>query len=160
MLLPCSVVLCPLILLCCSYSLFHSVINMIILQWLSFVSLHQYLASRRARGSPSTGDYRRKATESKGGRWRWNVPGSGGRTGKIGNCLFVTALPSFLQIPRARGTKPFPLVQLAAISSSSLPLFSLYPTGGEGKCPIHTTLKDLSSSSEKDSACLSWHLLS
>ena len=63
---------------------------MIIFQWLSFVSLHQYLASRRAMGSPSTGDYRRKATEPKGGRWRWNVPGSGGRTGKIDDCLFVT----------------------------------------------------------------------
>lgn len=122
-------VFCLLILLYCSYTVSHSVINRIIFHWLSFASSYQYLACRWARGSPIVGGKQQSQRAGGGGEspgLRWENRDYGGQL------VCASLVSSILAVLRARGTQPFPLAHLAAASSSSLPLFSPYPTGRTG----------------------------
>lgn len=130
---------------------------MVIFHWLGFASSHQYLAQRGAKGSPTVGG---KQQSRRAGRGRGKPRAEVGEP-RIWGTAFL-CLPCLLHScnPQGQGTQPFPLAHLASVSSSSLPLFSPYPSGKKGKCPIPRSVQELSYSSEKDSALVSHSIFS
>lgn len=130
---------------------------MIIFHWLGFASSHQYLAQRGARGSPTVGGKQQSQRAGRG----WGKPraevGEPGIWGTAFSCLPCLLHPCN---PQSQGTQLFPPAHLASVSSSSLLLFSPYPSGKKGKCPIPGPVQELSYSSEKDSALVSLSIFS